>query len=222
MSSVKKSYQEVDPVKEYCIKHSTPLHPVQIKLMEHTLQHPRARMLGAPEVISLNGLLIKSLGAKKVLDIGVFTGASSLAAALALPDDGLVVACDVNEEFTAIGKKFWAEAGVANKVQLRIAPANQTLKELLENGEEGTFDFGFIDADKTGYDEYFELGLKLLRKGGILAFDNTLWGGSVLTDHDQSEDTVAIRKLNAKMASDKRVVTVQMNIGDGYTLVTKL
>ena len=128
----------------------------------------------------------------------------------------------MNEEFTAIGKKFWAEAGVTDKVQLKIAPANKTLKELVEKGEEGTFDFGFIDADKTGYDEYFELGLKLLRKGGILAFDNTLWGGRVLSDQDQSQDTIAIRELNEKLAMDERVVTVQMNIGDGYTLVTKI
>ena len=134
----------------------------------------------------------------------------------------MVVACDVSEEFTKIGQKFWAEAGVAEKVKLKIAPANQTMKELIENGEEGTFDFAFIDADKTGYAEYFELGLTLLRKGGILAFDNTLWGGRVVSDQDQDQSTVAIRELNQKMASDPRVLTVQMNIGDGYTLVTKI
>ena len=134
----------------------------------------------------------------------------------------MVIACDVSEEFTNIGKVFWAEAGVADKVKLNIAPAAHTLKELINSGEEGTFDFAFIDADKTGYDEYFELCLVLMRKGGILAFDNTLWGGSVVTDEDQSQDTVALRELNEKMASDGRVVTVQMSIGDGYTLVTKV
>ena len=134
----------------------------------------------------------------------------------------MVIACDVSEEFTNIGKGFWAEAGVADKVKLNIAPAAHTLKELINSGEEGTFDFAFIDADKTGYDEYFELCLTLMRKGGILAFDNTLWGGSVVTDEDQSQDTVALRELNEKMASDGRVVTVQMSIGDGYTLVTKI
>merc|ERR1719278_747254 len=157
--------------------------------MEHTLQHPRARMLGAPEVISLNGLLIKSLGAKKVLDIGVFTGASSLAAALALPDDGLVVACDVSEDFTARARKYWKQAGVENKVDLRIAPATETLQKLVDNNEAGTFDFAFIDADKQNYDNYYELSLTLLRKGGIIAIDNVLWRGLVITNEDQSADT---------------------------------
>jgi len=221
-TAVKKSYELLDPVKEYCIKHSTPLHPVQIKLLEETLKHPRSGMLGAPEIISLNGLLIRSLGGKKVLDIGVFTGASSLAAALALPQDGVVIACDISEEYTNIGKTFWAEAGVADKIKLKIAPAAETLKELINSGEGGTFDFAFIDADKTGYAEYFELCLTLMRKGGIIAFDNTLWGGSVVGEEDMSPDTVALRELNEKIASDGRVVAVQMSIGDGYTLVTKL
>ena len=136
--------------------------------------------------------------------------------------DGVVIACDVSEEFTSIGKPFWSEAGVAEKIKLKIAPAAKTLNNLLENGEEGSFDFGFIDADKTGYDEYFELCLPLLRKGGILAFDNTLRQGSVVSPGGGNADTVATRELNKKLASDPRVVTVQMNIGDGYTLVTKI
>ena len=136
--------------------------------------------------------------------------------------DGVVIACDVSEEFTNIGKPFWAEAGVAEKIKLKIAPAAQTLKNIIENGEGETFDFAFIDADKTGYDEYFELCLPLLRKGGILAFDNTLRQGTVVDPEGGNPDTVATRELNKKLASDPRVVTVQINIGDGYTLVTKI
>merc|ERR1712029_826668 len=149
--------------------------------------------MGAPEVISLHGLLIKSLAARKVIDVGVFTGASSLAAALALPDDGIVIGCDVSEDFTSYAKKYWTEAGVEKKIKLEIAPAAETLKKLVDNGEENTFDFAFIDADKSGYDTYFELCLRLLRQGGIIAFDNTLWDGRVLDDAEQSEDTVALK-----------------------------
>ena len=156
-------------------------------------------MMGAPEVISLNALLMRSLAAKKVIDVGVFTGASSLAAALALPEgrhrsdlrlhtgydvyillDGVVVACDVNEDFTNIAKKFWSEAGVSHKIRLKIAPATDTLTALVSAGEKDTFDFAFIDADKEGYDSYYELCLLLMRKGGIIAFDNTLWDGKVV------------------------------------------
>jgi len=198
------------------------MHPVQLKLVEETLQHARSRMMGAPEVVNVNALLIRSLLAKKVIDVGVFTGASSLAAALALPEDGVVVACDVSEDFTKIAQKYWKEAGVEHKVKLKIAPAADTLNSLLDSGEENTFDFAFIDADKTGYDTYFELCLRLLRQGGIIAFDNTLWDGRVLDDAEQSEDTVALKKLNEKLSKDSRVQTVIMNIGDGYTLVTKL
>jgi len=178
---IAKSYYGEDPVEEYCLRHSSPMHPVQLKLVAETLKHARSRMMGAPEIVNLNSLLIRSLAARKVIDVGVFTGASSLAAALALPDDGVVIGCDVSEDFTNIAKKFWKEAGVEHKVQLNIAPAADTLNKLVENGEENTFDFAFIDADKTGYDSYFELCLRLMRKGGIIAFDNTLWDGKVLT-----------------------------------------
>jgi len=219
---VKKSYQAKDLVKDYCLRHSSPMHPVQLKLVEETLKHPRVLMMGAPEVVSMNALLIHSLGAKKVIDVGVFTGASSLAAALALPSDGIVVGCDINEEFTSLARKYWAEAGVEEKVRLVLAPASDTLANLVKEGEAGTFDFAFIDADKTGYDSYYELCLTLLRKGGIVAFDNTLWDGNVIGDTDQTPDTVALRKLNVKIASDSRVKCVMINIGDGYTLVTKL
>merc|ERR1719244_2504159 len=213
-SKIQKSYTTQDPVLEYCNNSSSTLHPVQLKLIEETVQHNRGRMMAAAESINLN--------AKKVLDIGVFTGASSLAAALALPDDGIVVGCDVSEDFTARARKYWQEAGVENKVHLKIAPATETLQKLVDNNEAGTFDFAFIDADKQNYDNYYELSLTLLRKGGIIAIDNVLWRGLVITDEDQSADTAALRKLNKKLAEDPRVKTVMINIGDGCTLVTKL
>merc|ERR1711973_649444 len=219
---VSKSYQEVDPVKDYCLSNSTAPISVQQKLQQETLKLSNGRMLGAPEVLALNTLLVQSLAAKKVLDIGVFTGASSLAAALALPKDGEVIACDVSDTHSELAKRHWAEAGVADIIKLVVAPATETLDKLIESGQENSFDFAFIDADKEGYDTYFELCLKLIRKGGIIAFDNTLRDGKVLNENDTGVDLVAIRKLNEKLGKDTRVNTSLLNIGDGYTLVTKL
>merc|ERR1711874_257997 len=219
---VLKSYAEEDPVKNYCLANSSPRHPVQQKLMQETMKLERSRMLGAPEVLALNTLLVQSLGAKKVLDVGVFTGASSLAAALALPKDGCVVACDVSDTHSELARRHWAEAGVADIIKLEIAPATETLSSLITAGQENTFDFAFIDADKGGYDDYYEMCLKLIRKGGIIAFDNTLLGGAVVNAEISRPDVVAVRKLNEKIAGDNRVRSVMMNIGDGYTLATKL
>jgi len=219
-------------VKDYCLAHSTSQHPVQHKLIKETLEHPRKMMMGDPTTINMNSLLIKSLGAKKVIDVGVFTGASSLAAALALPEDGLVVACDTSEEFTNMARKFWKEAGVDHKVKLVLAPAAETLSNLVDEGQAGTFDFAFIDADKMGYDTYVELCYKLLRVGGIIAVDNTLWGGKVVSNwlNEQAgkkleysdESTKFMMNINDKLAKDPRMRVVQLNIGDGYTLATKL
>lgn len=212
-----------DPILRYCIQHSTPMHPVQKKLIEETMKHEWVVMMGAPEVVQLNGALIKMLGAKKVIDIGVFTGASSLAAALALPDDGIVIACDVSEDFTAQARKYWREAGVEHKVKLVIDNAVTTLDNLIANGEENSFDFAFVDADKVGYDSYYERCLRLLKPGGAIAFDNTLWFGKVLPERNvNDESTVALKKLNVKIANDSdRVFAVQINVGDGFTLVVK-
>ena len=214
--------------------------------MEETLNHPRGMMLGAPEVLSLNAAFLKALKAKKVIDVGVFTGASSLAAALALPEDGKVIACDINEDFTrfvlkiittlfdmylkylfiytSLAKSFWKQAGIEQKVDLTIAPATQTLQKLLDDGQEGTFDFAFIDADKAGYDDYYELCLKLLRSGGIIAFDNTLWSSKVLKPAEACDDTtLVLKRLNDKLAKDHdRSFVVQLNVGDGYTIAVKL
>merc|ERR1711884_127675 len=208
---VSKSYQEVDPVKEYCLSNSTAPLSVQQKLQQETLKLSNGRMLGAPEVLALNTLLVQSLAAKKVLDIGVITGASSLAAALALPKDGEVIACDVSDTHSELAKRHWAEAGVAAIIKLVVAPATETLDKLIESGQANSFDFAFI-----------EQCLKLIRKGGIIAFDNTLLGGAVVNADSQRPGVVAVRKLNEKIGKDARVRAVQMNIGDGYTLCAKL
>jgi len=217
-----KSYEkENDPISTYCREHSSPLHPAQIKLQEETLKLPRGMMLGAPEVLQLNSILMKSIGAKKVLDIGVFTGASALAAALAIPEDGRVLACDVSEEWTNLAKVHWENAGVKDKINLVIAPALETLQKSLDNGEAGTYDFAFIDADKGNYVNYHELVLKLLRVGGMIAYDNTLLANKIFDPNQQSPVVNGIRAINDKVASDSRVTAVQLNIGDGLTLVTK-
>lgn len=217
MSSLK-SYSSKDPLVKYTVDNSLRLTDAQKKLMEATLKRPRYQMLGAPEVLQLNSNLIKAIGGKKVLDVGVFTGASTLAAALALPPDGEVHAFDINEENVNIGKPFWREAGVENMIRLHIGPAKNSLQKLLDEGHAGTFDFAFIDADKTGYDGYYEQCLVLLRRGGIIAFDNTLFNGRVLDHNNQEPNTVAIRKLNEKLKDDQRINLSFLNVGDGLSL----
>ena len=167
-------------------------------------------------------LLVKLMGARQCLEIGVFTGYSSLSIALALPMDGHIVACDVSEKWTAIARKYWKEAGVARKIKLHIAPALETLDNLIAGGQGGVFDFVFIDADKINYLNYYERALVLARKGGLIAVDNTLWGGQVVDTSSQSEDTRAIRSLNEKLRSDPRVQISLLPIGDGLTLALKL
>lgn len=218
MATVSKSYSSDDPFVKYTVHHSLRLTDVQKRLNETTFKLSDYKMLGAPEVLQLNANLIQAIGAKKVLDVGVFTGASSLAAALALPSDGQVHALDVSEEFTSIGKPFWAEAGVADKIHLHIAPASQTLQRLIDEGHAGTFDFAFIDADKPGYDDYYEKCLVLLRRGGIITFDNTLQAGRVIDPDNQMPSTVAIRKLNEKLRDDQRINLSFLKIADGFTL----
>ena len=221
--AVAKSFENTDEVKSYCIQHSSPMTSVQRKLLEDTLHHPQAIMMGAPEIVALNAMLIRALKAKKVIDVGVFTGASSLAAALSLPPEGKVFACDVSEEYTQKAQGYWREAGVEDKVELHIAPAQDTLQKLLDGGHAGTFDFAFIDADKTGYDLYYELCLKLLRSGGMVAFDNTLWNGKVLAPAEScDESTLALKRLNEKLSADSsRAFVVQINVGEGYTVAVK-
>ncbi len=166
-------------------------------------------------------MLVRLMGAKRHLEVGVYTGYSSLAVALALPGDGHITACDVSEEWTAIGVPFWREAGVSDKIELRLAPALETLDALLADGAADSYDTAFIDADKTNYDGYYERALKLVRPGGLIMIDNVLWGGSVIDQEKQDEDTTAIRALNAKLKDDDRIDLCMLSIGDGLTLARR-
>jgi caffeoyl-CoA O-methyltransferase len=167
-------------------------------------------------------LLVKLIGARKTLEVGVFTGYSSLCTARGLPDDGQIIACDMSAEWTSIARRYWAEAGLAHKIDLRLAPALQTLDALLADGQACTFDFAFIDADKTNYDAYYERALQLVRTNGLIAFDNTLWYGKVADESVQDADTLTLRALNRKLAQDERVMMSQLTVGDGLTLAIKL
>ena len=191
------------------------------KLRQETANHPYARMQISPEQGQFMRLLIQLLGAKKTLEVGVFTGYSSLSVALALPADGKIIACDVSEEFTAIARRYWQQAGVADKIDLRLAPAVVTLDALLADGQAATFDFAFIDADKENYDAYYERALQLVRPGGLIAIDNVLWSGRVANSQIQDESTQAIRTLNQKLHNDERVTLSLVPIGDGLTLALK-
>lgn len=196
-------------------------HPVLKALREETHQLAVAKMQISPEQGQFMGLLIQLLNAKKTLDIGTFTGYSALAVALAMSDEGRVVACDVSKEWTSIAKKFWRRALMQDKIDLRLAPALNTLDALLNAGEANTFDFAFIDADKKNYRDYYEKSLALLRPGGLIAIDNVLWGGKVADPSILDADTCAIRDLNMKLHEDKRIMMSLVPIGDGLTLAKK-
>ena len=195
--------------------------PVMRRLREETASLEQAGMQIGPDQAQFMALLVELLGARYALEVGTFTGYSALAVALALPDDGRLVACDVSEEWTAIGRRYWKEAGVAQKIDLRLAPAIDTLDGLLAEGRAGTFDFAFIDADKEGYDAYYERALELIRTGGLIALDNTLWEGKVLDAAVTDPDTSAIRALNRKLTGDERVTLSLVPVGDGLTLARK-
>ena len=191
-------------------------------LREETAKHPWAIMQISPEQGHLMALLVRLLGARKTLEIGVFTGYSAMVVAKAMGPLGKVVALDVSEEFTAIARRHWAKAGVADRIDLKLQPATETLKALVAAGESATFDFAFIDADKPNYDAYYECALKLVRRGGLIAIDNVLWLGAVADPADQTAHTVAIRELNQKIHADDRVDATLVPISDGMTLALKL
>jgi predicted O-methyltransferase YrrM len=190
------------------------------QLREETATLEMAAMQISPDQGQFMQFMVQCLGAKKIVEIGTFTGYSALAMAQVLPDDGLIICCDLSEEWTAIGRKYWRQAGVADKIDLRLAPALDTLDDLRANAS-GHFDFAFIDADKSNYDSYFESCLELIRPGGVIAIDNVFWGGSVVDDSQQDEDTAAIRALNKKLQGDNRVSLSIVPIGDGLTLARK-
>lgn len=216
-----KSHSTDNPVIKYISDCSLRLSPAQSKLIQLTLPLKDSLMLGAPESLQLLTNLCQLIGAKKTLDIGVYTGYSALSVAEALPKDGVVYAFDISEENVNIGKPVWKEAGVYEKIKLIIGPATDSLEKLLAEGQGGTFDAAFIDADKTNYDNYYELSLKLLHPGGIIAVDNVLWGGSVVDPANNEPETCAIRALNAKIAKDDRVNVSMLFVGDGLTLAFK-
>jgi predicted O-methyltransferase YrrM len=191
------------------------------QLRQETSQMPNSRMQISPEQGQFMALLVKLIGAKKTLEIGVFTGYSSLIVALALPADGKIVACDVSEEYTSIARRYWQQAGVADKIDLHIAPALETLDKLLTAGEAGTFDFAFIDADKGNYENYYERSLELIRPGGLIAIDNVLWSGKVADTEIQDNQTNKIRALNRKLHQDSRITLSLVPIADGLTLAMK-
>ena len=191
------------------------------RLREETQKLPMAQMQISPDQAQFMQLLVKLIQAEKTLEVGVFTGYSALWVALGLPDDGRIIACDVSEEYTSIARPYWKEAGVEKKIDLRLRPATETLDELLAGGHAGTFDFAFIDADKTNYDNYYERSLKLLRTQGLIAIDNTIWSGRVADQSENDSDTVALRRLNEKLHRDDRVMLSMLTIGDGLTLAMK-
>jgi caffeoyl-CoA O-methyltransferase len=195
--------------------------PILARLREETAQHPLANMQIAPEQGQFMALLVRLMEAKKCLELGVFTGYSALSVALALPPDGKLIACDVNEEWTSMARRYWQEAGVAHKIVLRIAPALETLDKLLANGEAGSFDFVFIDADKENYTNYYERSLELVRHGGLIVIDNVLWSGRVADPNAQDMDTVAIRHFNTKLHLDERIALSMLPLADGLTLAYK-
>ena len=186
-----------------------------------TANHPRGGMQISPEQGQLMALLVKLMHARKSLEVGVFTGYSAMVVAKAMGPQGKVIALDVSEEFTQIARRHWKAAGISERIELRLRPAVESLRDLIAAGDKATFDFAFIDADKENYDAYYESALQLVRPGGLIAIDNVLWNGAVIDPADRSADTVAIRAINAKIYKDSRVEPVLVPIGDGLTLALK-
>ena len=208
-----------DELNAYLISMGVREPEVLARLREETAVMPQANMQIAIEQGAFLSMLVKLLGARQVLEVGTFTGYSSTAMALALPPDGRIVCCDVSEEFTAVARRTWAAAGVEDRVDLRLAPALETLEQLLATDGPGSFDLAFIDADKTNYRGYVEAALLLVRAGGLIAIDNVLWSGRVIDPAETDQDTQAIRDLNTDLATDERVDIAMLPIADGLTLL---
>jgi predicted O-methyltransferase YrrM len=211
-----------DPLHQYLLANSVREPEILTQLRLETAQHPLVNMQVSPEQGQLMGLLVRLIGAKKCLEVGVFTGYSSLVVALNLSDDGRLIACDVSDEFTTIARKYWQQAGVNDKIALHIAPALETLDRLLADGEAGTFDFAFIDADKNNYAAYYDRCFQLVRQGGLILVDNVLWYGRVVDPTmDEDNRTQAIKALNQQIYHDDRVDISLIPIGDGLTIARK-
>jgi len=210
-----------EPLYQYLLSVSLREPDVLRELREETQQLTNAGMQISPEQGQFMALLAELIGAKKCLEIGTFTGYSALAVALSLSPGSKLIACDVNEEWTSIARRYWARAGVAERIELRLAPGTETLSALLQEGNDGTFDYIFIDADKVSYLRYYELSLKLLRPGGLIIVDNVLWDGKVAVPQCNDADTAALKKFNQSLYDDKRISLSMVPIGDGLSLVRK-
>jgi caffeoyl-CoA O-methyltransferase len=210
-----------DALYDYLLSVSLREPPLLSRLRKETAALPHAGMQISPEQGQFMALLAELVGARRVLEVGTFTGYSALVVALALPADGRIITCDVDEEMTAIARRYWAEGGVADKIDLRLGPAVDTLDALLSDGGADTFDFAFVDADKENYDAYYERALALLRQGGLMVIDNVLWSGAVADPNQKDADTNAIRALNAKLHGDQRVSLSLLPVSDGITLARK-
>jgi predicted O-methyltransferase YrrM len=210
-----------DPLYRYYLRYSLREEAILTLLREETAKLPTANMQIAPEEGQFLAFIIRLLGAQKTLDIGTYTGYSALIVAMSMPKEGQVIACDISTEWTEIARKYWQLADQEQKIDLRLAPALTTLENLIKEGEENTFDFIFIDADKKNYIHYYEYSLKLLRPGGVLAADNVLWSGRVADSADNDEGTLGIREFNRKVHEDPRVFITMLPIADGLTLARK-
>jgi predicted O-methyltransferase YrrM len=206
---------------DYLLSVGVRQHPVLERLAADTARMPEAEMQISPEQGAFMALLVELTGAKRCLEVGVFTGYSALAVALALPEDGQLLACDVNEKWTAIARTYWAEAGVEDRIHLHLAPALETLDNFLAEGIAGSFDFAFIDADKTEYAAYYERALELLRPGGLMVVDNVLCGGKAADPANTSADTLSRRDFNASLYQDERITLSMIPVADGLTLAIK-
>lgn len=211
-----------DNLYEYLLSVSLKETPEQEALRVETAKQAYSMMQISPDQGQFMALLLKLINARRVIEIGTFTGYSALTMALALPENGELIACDVSKEWTSIGQRYWKQAGVADKIDLHIAPASKTLKSLIDNGQSSTFDFAFIDADKESQIHYYQLCLELIRPGGLIAIDNVLWGGSVADSRNRDIDTAAIREFNDYVYQDTRVDISLVPIGDGLTLARKI
>lgn len=207
---------------EYLLSVSLREAEILTQLRQETASHPMSQMQISPEQGQFMALLVKLIGAKKCLEVGVFTGYSSLAVALALPENGQLIACDVSEEYTNIARKYWQTAGINQKIKLHIAPALETLDRLISEGETNSFDFAFIDADKSNYEHYYERCLQLVHPGGLIAIDNVLWSGRVADPQVEDHRTNKIRQFNEKLHQDKRIFLSLVPIADGLTLALKI
>jgi caffeoyl-CoA O-methyltransferase len=217
----RKTLNLTDELYAYLLDVSLREPPLLARLREETAARPRSGMQISPDQGQFMALLAELIGARRVIEVGTFTGYSALVVARALPADGRIVTCDLDPETTAIAKRYWAEAGVADKIELHLGPAVETLDALLADGEGSAFDFGFIDADKENYDAYYERVLALLRPGGLMLVDNVLWSGAVADPSREDADTLALRALNEKIHGDERVTLSLLPLADGLTLARK-